>query len=1353
MEGLPPTLDDPVGAASAFLENKGQLPDDDVGFYASLGSGGIAFAESRVLLNVEEPPGHDRPFLKVHRGGPREAPLVERAPEPPPSRKGCTIALEFVGARTVEPVGREALPWESNFFLGSDPSRWRTGVLSYEEVAFEGLYEGIDLVYRLGPSGIKYEFVVSPGVDPDVIEVGVRGHEGLDIREGALVVSTAAGEILDSGVLAFYADAPEELVRCSFELRGPDCYGFHVPAYDRERVLVIDPLVYSTFLGGGDYEEAYGLRVDDEGSAYITGYVESRDFPTTAGAYDDSINGFVDGFVTKMAANGSAIVWSTYLGGNDEDCGYDLDLDASGNVYVGGMSGSSDFPVTPGAYQRTRLGGYYNAFVTKLSSDGRSLRYSTYLGGGDFQYIMGIAVDAGGDAYVSGRLYSYGGGNATGFPTTQGAFQTIFKGGYVDGFITRFNAAGSDLKYSTLLGGMSSDYITAIDIDASGCAHVAGYTQSSDFPVTPGAFRSSLSGRDEGFVSKMAPDGTALRYSTMLGGSDSDAPMDLVVDGQGRAFIGGYTQSADFPTTTGAYQTSSKGNYDGFVTQLSVDGRKALNSTYLGGSDSDFLYGIDIDPSGNVVVGGNTASALFPTTPRAAQTTHDGEYDSFVSKLVANFTELSYSTFLGGSGWDYNEGVRALGEWFVYACGGTDSRDFPLKNAYQTALRGGYDIFVSKLTMDSLPPKAVAGDDVVIDQHETVQFNGSGSSDNIGVSNWTWTFKYDGEDVVLYNATARFTFHTAGGYDVTLTVKDISGHKGRDYLHVTVRDITLPVADAGMNRVVRQHATVVFDGKSSSDNVGVVNWTWNFSYGGSMVVLYGPTPSFTFDEAGEYHVSLRVRDAAGNNATDDMVVKVHDITPPVADAGDDLVVDQHDVVRFLGNRSWDNVGIVNWTWSFVHGGEPVTLYGPGPSYRFDHAGEYVVVLTIRDAEGFTDIDTMTIEVRDTTAPVADAGPDKAVNQGQTVGLDAEGSTDNVGIAGWAWTFVYDGEPVELSGPTPSFLFELAGEYEITLTASDAMGNQGTDVVVVTVIDITDPEADAGPDLTVDQHQTVGFDGSASTDNVGVAGCTWRFVHAGEEHTLDGITASFVFEEAGVYEVTMTVLDAMGNSDVDHVEVTVRDTTPPVAVAGDDQTVDQYLKAEFDGSASTDNVGIEEWQWSFEYDGLPAVLEGRVQSFGFDFPGVYEVTLTVTDLAGNSANASLTVTVRDTTRPFARAQGDLTVDAGGKVTFDGSASSDNVGVVRWVWTFKEGGRTVELEGATVEHTFDEAGEYDVTLTVYDADGNLAFQTFTVTVEGTGWPVWAAVVAVVAVAAIVAIAVLRRRSAGGGDAEEG
>jgi beta-propeller repeat-containing protein len=319
-------------------------------------------------------------------------------------------------------------------------------------------------------------------------------------------------------------------------------------------------LVYSTYLGGSDFEEGRGIALDSSGSAYVTGGTSSTNFPTSTEAFQTTFGGgFLDTFVSKLNPDGSALVYSTYLGSSDFDEGLGIALDSSGNAYVTGGTSSTNFPTTPGAFQTT-LGGFQDAFVTKLNPDGSALVYSTYLGSGDGGF--GIALDSSGNAYVTGFAGS------TQFPTTIGAFQTTFGGGFLDTFVTKLNPDGSGLVYSTYLGGSDDEEGLGIAVDSSGSAYVTGWTFSIDFPTTTGAFQTTLGGFQDVFVTKLNPNGSALVYSTYLGGNDVDKSFGIAVDSSGNAYVTGETFSTNFATTPGAFQVASGGNADVFVAKI-----------------------------------------------------------------------------------------------------------------------------------------------------------------------------------------------------------------------------------------------------------------------------------------------------------------------------------------------------------------------------------------------------------------------------------------------------------------------------------------------------------------------------------------------------------------------------------------------------------------------------------------------------------------------------------------------------------------------------------------------------------------------------------------------------------------
>ena len=1339
------TTDVRVGSAGArgFVENLGQLGDDGISFYLDSRELGVAFLESAVLMDLRSASsprdasiGRDPLAL---RAGSREDRFALDGGDP-----GCVVRLDFVGADPVRPEGRDPLPGACNFMRGRDPAQWHLGARAYSEVVYAGLYPGVDLVYRAMPEGVKYEFLVAPGADPSTILVHAEGQSSLTVDGGTtLVIDTCAGRLVDAGLLAFHGDGPVPTVACGFVLRSPSSYAFCVGPHDASRPLVIDPLLYSTYLGGRSNDLVYDVKVDpSDGTMYLGGTTLSRDFPTTAGAYQGALRGTSDATVTKLTADGSALVFSTFIGGSAGDSSQRLDIDSSGNVYLVGYTESDDFPVSAGAIDTDFAEGdgtVGDGYVCKLGPKGDSIVYATYIGGTDQDLVTGIDVDSKQCAHIVGLTYSYD------FNVTEGALKSALEG-FVDAFVCALNSDGTAYSYSTYLGGESSDYSDDIVVDSDGSAYVCGGTYSSDFPVTSGAYAVRPAGNLDAYVAKLATDGKSMVWATFLGGTSDEEAMDIALDASGQPVVVGDTDSRDFPVTAGSYQTHlASDDADIFVTTLSADATSLKASTFLGGDVTDVTRGVCLGPEGDVLICGGTSSSDFPTTAGAERTGLSGDCDAIVSSLSSDLRRLTYSTYLGGSTNEIAYGIAHDAAATTYVVGYLDSTDLAVTaGAFQAHNGGEVDGFLCKLIFDSVPPIAEAGDDVTIDQHQSVELNGSRSSDNLQVVNWTWTFRYNGSDVALYGPVRSFRFDVAGRYSIALSVTDLANLKATDRLNVTVRDITRPVADAGQDRLIDQHERIDLDGTRSSDNVGVVNLTWTFVYGGEDVTLKGSGPSFTFDDAGTYVIELNVSDAMGNWATDTMTVIVKDVTAPTADAGADAVVDQHASVAFDGSGCRDNVGIVNYTWSFVCGGQPVTLYGPAASYVFDIAGKYTVTLAVSDEMGNVASDAMTVEVLDTTPPTAEAGPDATILQGQPYRFDGRGSQDNVAVGSWTWRFDYWGVPIMLEGHDPQFVFELAGAYAVTLTVTDNAGNFAEDTMTLTVKDLEAPVAVAGGDVEIDQHHRASFDASLSTDNLGIVNWTWMFDCNGSRVELHGATASYLFDDAGSYEVDLVVVDAAGNHASDKLNVTVRDTTPPRADAGGDLTIEQGSRLALDGRRSTDNVAIASWAWTFTYEGTPIRLLGRTQNFTFERPGTYNVTLTVEDAEGLSDATTIKVKVRDSVDPTVVAPGHLTVKAGDRVTLDGSGSTDNVGVVSWEWTFRDGGKDVKLNGSTVRYAFKDKGDHTVALTAYDAEGNAATTTFKVTVKGGSALLYVALLAVVLVVVAVALIATRRRA---------
>jgi Beta-propeller repeat len=592
---------------------------------------------------------------------------------------GLRIAL-VGGRRDAEVEGLEERAGRANYFLGNDPSRWRTDVPTFATVRTRSVYPGIDLVYHGRPRELEYDFVIAPGADPGRIRLRFDGAESLRLDEaGHFVVPLAGGEAVQRAPRLYQGSGnAKQVVGGRWALYGAREAGFEVGEYDARRALVIDPvLAYSTYLGGSGDDLAYAIAVDAAGSAYVTGYTSSIDFPT-AGPYQGNRAGN-DVFVTKFSPDGASVVYSTYLGGGDDETGFGVAVDAVGSAYVAGFTSSTDFP-TANPYQTDQGGD--DAFVAKLAPAGNALQYSTYLGGGDLDIGFAVAVDGAGGAYVTGTTLS------TDFPT-QDPFQT---GPVVQNevFVTKLAPSGGTLVFSTYLVGNGGDIGSGIAVDGDGSAYVTGTTSSTNFP-TASPYQLNQPGEDA-FVTRLAPAGSGLVFSTYLGGSGDDGANGVAVDGAGSAYVTGATSSAAFPTA-GPYQTDQPG-MDAFATKLSPSGDSLAYSTYLGGSGADLGHAIAVDGSGSAYVVGDTVSPDFPTEDSFHA--YEGLKDAYVTKLGPSGSALVYSTYLGGKGDDEAHGVARDGVGNAYVVGFTVSGDFPTRNPYQS-VQPLTNAFVAKL--------------------------------------------------------------------------------------------------------------------------------------------------------------------------------------------------------------------------------------------------------------------------------------------------------------------------------------------------------------------------------------------------------------------------------------------------------------------------------------------------------------------------------------------------------------------------------------------------------------------------------------------------------------------------------
>ena len=617
------------------------------------------------------------------------------------------LRMNLLGANPLSDVtGLESQPGTSNYFIGNDPARWRTNVPTYGKVRYSQIYPGIDLVYYGNQRQLEYDFVVAPGADPAQIRLAIRGANKLSIdADGNAVVRRKDGDVRLLKPRLYQEVRGEKIeIAGGYALKGNELR-FVVAPYDHSQRLVIDPvLVYSTYLGGVNSDGAAGVAVDSSGNAYVVGTTSFGGFPVTSGVVQPTTHGTTNAFVAKLNAAGTALVYSTYLGGSGQDTGYAIVVDPSGSAYVTGATTSSDFPITSGAFQSTTKpvstpGS--TVFVTKLSPDGSSLAYSTYLGGSANDLGFAIAVDASGSAYVAGETQSgnfpvYGSSpKVVGGPIS---CDSMNSGGF-DSFITKFSPAGDTVAYSLYLGGSGTDVATGVAVDSSGNAYVAGYTSSTDFLVKntcpgPGPGPTSLqpanAGANNGFIVEVNPTGTAFLGSTYLGGSGQEAITSIAVDGSGFVYLAGEGNSG------------GAGGFDAFGAKLNGSLGSKVYFNYIGGSGFDRATGVAVDSAGNEYLVGQTASTNFPQVSPVQPAFGGGTYDAFVTELDSSGT-IVFSTYLGGSG---DEGTSIGGgpiavdsSGNVYVVGSTTSTNFPgvSSSSIQPANGGGSDAFIVKL--------------------------------------------------------------------------------------------------------------------------------------------------------------------------------------------------------------------------------------------------------------------------------------------------------------------------------------------------------------------------------------------------------------------------------------------------------------------------------------------------------------------------------------------------------------------------------------------------------------------------------------------------------------------------------
>ena len=711
-----------------FTKNAGQL-GEKIKFYER-GSGHVTyFSNDGVHLHWISSIQKDVEGLS-EKAPSESGGIFLESPNPPdvqdPSKEGyveSSVRLKFIGSNeNCEIIGDEELSGKVNYFIGNDPKKWATHLPTYKTIFYKELYPGIDVKFYGKKGQLEYDVIVKSGADPSNVLFTYDGADNLIISEdGDLVLSLEKTKIIQKKPYVYQNIRGKLVERVgSFKIYDSQnmMYGFEIGAYDKDFPLIIDPILeYSTFLGGTGSDHGTSIAVDKQGNIYVVGTTQSLDFPTINAIDPTFDGGSLDVFVTKFNATGTAVIYSTYLGGDYTDFGYGIAVDGDGNAYVVGQTISSNFPLKNRFEGSHAHAEGYDAFVTKISPDGSQLVYSTYLGGSTTDGGWGIAVDSSGSAYVTGTTGASGFGNN--FPTVN-PFQAT-EHGNGDVFVTKFKPDGSGLLYSTYLGGGVGEVGLGIALDKMNNAYVVGWTWSSDFPTKNPLYLYSPSPRgflsSDIFVTKLNAEGSSLIFSTFLGGTGEDYGGSIAVDGNGDAYITGQTSSTNFPTVNPIQPLFGGGVFgDAFVTKIKSDGSMLIYSTYLGGSRDDgnsgdpsiIVHGgtvaIAVDSSGHAYVTGGTASSDFHLVAPIQAVYGGGVRDVYVSKIKPDGSGFVFSTFLGGTGDDWGSGIALDSSGNIFVAGSTNSDNFPLVNPYQSTHKAfDRDAFVLKISEQKAP--------------------------------------------------------------------------------------------------------------------------------------------------------------------------------------------------------------------------------------------------------------------------------------------------------------------------------------------------------------------------------------------------------------------------------------------------------------------------------------------------------------------------------------------------------------------------------------------------------------------------------------------------------------------------
>ncbi|HOX39369.1 MAG TPA: SBBP repeat-containing protein [Candidatus Brocadiia bacterium] len=1348
---------------ATFIENGGQVADDSVRFVLQGNGTNVYLADDGITFTVfESANGRANPVEDLHTLNNAAA-----AQESLEFRAASFTMTLGNGATPLAPVGSRELPGVVNYFRGNDPDQWQTGMRTYSEVTYEDVYPGVDLVLWGTRSNLKYEFRLDPGADPGVIQVDCADIDSLSLdADGNLLIQAGGFTLVDDAPYVYQVvDGAEREIPARFVLLDEDSWTIEVDGqWDKSLPLVLDPEIeWSTYLGGGGYDlcRENGAAVDYFGNVYVTGLTFSTDFPSTGGL-DTGSNGSCDVFITKIRSDGSEIVWSTYLGGGGEDQGQGIAVDASENVYVTGVTTSTDFPVRGGF--DTSLAGASDSFVTKIKADGSDLAWSTYLGGGGGDQGESLVVDTLGDVYVTGDTSS------SDFPVPGGVDTTL--GGSGDAFVARIKNDGKDIVWATYLGGSGSDVGTDVFISNSGDVSVTGWTSSSDFPIQ-GGLDTAINGYIDAFVTKITSDGSHIVWSTYVGGSSDDRGSSIAVDDDGDVYITGHTGSADFPTQNGL-EMSINGYIDAFVTKITSNGSHIVWSTYVGGSSDDRGSSIAVDDDGDVYITGHTGSADFPTQGGFDTSINGGHYygDAFVTKIDLDGARIAWSTYLGGANDDTGQSIVISGSGNVYVTGWTNASDFPVPDGFDRSFNGNHDTFVTKITqgsVDNIPPESFIdspGDGTTIDPGQSINLAGSGTDSDGSIVAWAWLVTGPGgfNQVYAVQDPGNLTLNTPGTYTVTLTVTD------DDYApDPTPAIITVTVNTPGNNppngiidsplggTTIDPMQAINLQGSGTDSDGNIVAWAWLITgpSGFTQAYVVQDPGNLTLNTPGLYTVTLTVTDDDLTVDPTPAIVRVTVNTPGnnapngfIDSPVDGTTIDPGQAIN-LGGTGFDSDGaVIAYAWLVTGPGgfnQAFAVGDPG-NLTLNTPGIYTVTLTVTDNDLAIDPTPaiVTVTVRSTGSNTPNGYIDSPTDGteiaiGGSINLQGTASDPDGTIASHAWFILGPGPG---SGGLPIFIANYetadpgsitlpnAGYYTIIYAVTDNDGNTDSTPAQVSVKVGSPTNVPPNGTITSPIDGTVINPGgkvnlaSSATDSDGaVIMHVWTGFGPGGFAANPQEDPTYLMQNPGEVQ-----LDAPGEYFFRYIPIDngfQPDPSPALVKVRVNSPPESFITSPLDGASvvsgsainlqgtATDDSGISIYNWQVTGPG------GFSRSFNVEDPGnltltalgEYTINFRATDNSGvvDPTPASITVTVIVPNLPpdgtIDSPSDESIINPGGNILLQGSGTDPDGTISQWDWHITGPGGfsrsyNVEDPGSLVLNT---KGDYVITLTVTDDKG--------------------------------------------------